>query len=306
MALEKTKFIWKNGKLVNWDDAQIHVLTHGLHYGSAVFEGIRFYQTQKGPAIFRLQDHVHRLFESAKAYEMQIPFSEQELCQATISLVRENKIGSGYIRPIVFYGYGKMGLNPQGAPLEVAIACWPWGAYLGEEGAAKGIKCITSKWKRINSSALPSQAKACGQYLNSILASLEAHHAGADEAVMLNSQGLVAEGPGENLFLVKNGAITTPPLSSGILKGITRESAIEIAGDLGFKVLEKDAMPQDLFSCDELFFTGTAAEITPIRELDGRQIGEGRRGLVTEKIQSKYADAVRGKAKEYEKWLTYV
>ncbi len=306
MALEKTKFIWQNGKLVEWDKAQVHVLSHALHYGSAVFEGIRFYKAEKGIAVFRLKEHMQRLHEGAKTYKMNLPYSVDELVSATVKMLRENKTPSGYIRPIAFHGYGKMGLNPTGAPIDVVIASWPWGAYLGEEGAAKGIRCAVSSWRRINSDALPTSAKACGQYVNSILASLEAAENKVDEAIMLNSQGLVAEGPGENLFLVKDGVIHTPSMDAGILGGITRNSAMKIARDLGFDVRERGITRNELYLADELFFTGTAAEITPIREVDGRQIGEGFRGPITEKIQKKYVDAVHGKAKEYEKWLTYV
>ncbi len=306
MALEKTKFIWLNGKLVEWDRAQIHVLTHALHYGSAVFEGIRFYETPKGTAVFRLGEHMQRLHDGAKTYKMKLPYSVNELVDAAKKLLKENKTPAGYLRPIAFHGYGKMGLNPAGAPVDVAIAAWPWGAYLGEEGAKKGIRCAVSSWRRISADALPTSAKACGQYINSILASLEAAENKVDEAIMLNSQGLVAEGPGENIFLVKKGEIFTPAMDAGILGGITRDCAIKIATDLGFKVKERNMTRNDLYTADELFFTGTAAEITPIREVDGRQIGEGSRGPITEKIQKKYLDAVHGKAKEYEKWLTYV
>ncbi len=306
MALEKTKFIWMNGKLVEWDKAQVHVLVHALHYGSGVFEGIRFYEAPKGTAVFRLKDHMKRLLASAASYRMKIPYSQEELCTAALSLLRENKTKSGYLRPIAFFGYGKMGLNPTGAPVDVALACWPWGAYLGEEGAAKGIRCAISKWRRIDPSALPMAAKACGQYINSILASQEASDKKVDEAIMLNSKGNVAEGPGENLFLVKDGKLVTPGLDAGILGGTTRSSVMQIAKDFGLQVREGNLTPNDLFAADELFFTGTAAEITPIREVDGKTIGSGKRGPIAEKLQAKYLDAVHGKAKEYEKWLDYV
>ncbi|MFQ5405563.1 MAG: branched-chain amino acid transaminase [Candidatus Micrarchaeia archaeon] len=306
MVLPKTKFIWFNGKLVEWDKAQVHVLVHALHYGSAVFEGIRCYRTATGTVVFRLKDHMQRLQDSAKYYGMQLPFFVDDLVQATKKLVKENKLKEGYVRPIAFYGYGKMGLNPVGSPVDVAIACWPWGAYLGEEGKKRGIKCCVSTWRRIPPNSLPMAAKACGQYVNSIIASQEAAEKKCHEAILLNSQGLVAEGAGENLFLVKNGKIHTPGLSAGILGGITRDCVFKIARDLKIEVVERDIERRELYAADELFFSGTAAEVTPIREVDGVAIGTGSRGSVTEKIQKKYSEATLGNTKKYRKWLTFV
>ena len=306
MALTKTKFIWMNGKMVKWDDAKIHVLTHGLHYGSGVFEGIRCYDTPKGPAVFRLKDHMKRLEYGAKVYGMKLPYYVDQLCDATKKLVKENGLKECYIRPIAYFGYGGMGLKPLGVPVDVAIAVWPWGAYLGEEGLEKGIRARVSTWRRIDSSALPMGAKATGQYIGSILAAMEARACGVDEAIVLNSQGLVAEGPGENLFMVKNGKLITPPLSAGILTGITRDSIIQVAEDLKIPVLERDIPRDALYSSDEILLCGTAAEVTPVREIDGIVIGTGKRGPITEKIQKRFVDVVHGRARDYAKWLYYV
>lgn len=304
MTLSETEKIWMNGKLVDWKEAKVHVLTHALHYGTGVFEGIRCYNTERGPAVFRLKDHMKRLASSAKIYMMQLPYSVDELCSATKEMIRANKLIECYVRPIVFRGYGEMGLNPTKAPIDVAIAGWKWGAYLGEEGIKNGIRAKISSFQRISPNILPPEAKATGQYINSILAKFEAVDAGYDEAIVLDNRGMVSEGPGENLFIVKEGMIYTPPLYASNLPGITRDSAITIAKDLGYSVKETDLTRGMLYTADEAFFTGTAAEITPIHNIDGREIGKP--GPVTKDIQGKFFDAVRGKNKLYEDWLDYV
>ncbi len=304
--LQKTEFIWMDGKLVPWDDAKVHVLTHALHYGTGVFEGIRCYETQRGPAIFRLADHVRRMVESSKIYLMKLPYSEQQLSDAIIQTIRANKLKECYIRPIAYYGYGEMGLNPLKNPVEVAIAAYPWGTYLGEEGLRKGVRCKVSSWCRLDPRVLPPLAKATANYLNSVLAKVEALQTGYDEAIVLSTSGTVSEGPGENIFIVKNGELITPWIATGPLQGITMASVKQIAKDFGISIIEREVLREELFLADEAFFTGTAAEITPIREIDGRIIGEGRRGPITEKIQSKFFEIVRGKDPAYEKWLTFV
>jgi branched-chain amino acid aminotransferase len=295
-----------DGKLVPWDDAKVHVLTHALHYGTGVFEGIRCYETQRGPAIFRLADHVRRMVESSKIYLMKLPYSEQQLSDAIIQTIRANKLKECYIRPIAYYGYGEMGLNPLKNPVEVAIAAYPWGTYLGEEGLRKGVRCKVSSWCRLDPRVLPPLAKATANYLNSVLAKVEALQTGYDEAIVLSTSGTVSEGPGENIFIVKNGELITPWIATGPLQGITMASVKQIAKDFGISIIEREVLREELFLADEAFFTGTAAEITPIREIDGRIIGEGRRGPITEKIQSKFFEIVRGKDPAYEKWLTFV
>lgn len=295
-----------DGKFVKWVDAKIHVLTHTLHYGGGVFEGIRCYSTDKGPAIFRGKDHVRRMFNSAKLIGMKIPFSFNEIFNAMKETIRKNKISECYIRPIAFYGYGKMGLSPIGAPVNVAIAVWPWGPYLGAEAKEKGVKCKISKWRRIDPRTLPTNAKVCGYYINSILAHCEAISAGCQEAILLSTNSYVAEGPGENIFIVKRGELITPPIATGILPGITRDSVIRIARDEGFSVEIKDISKEQLLRADEAFFTGTAAEICPIREIDGKVIGTGGRGPITERLQKIYAEVVRGKIPKYLRWLDFV
>jgi len=302
----ETELIWFNGKLIPWKEARVHVLTHALHYGTGVFEGIRCYETAKGPAVFRLKDHLRRLFNSAKIYLMKIPYSEKELYDATLRLIRANKLKACYIRPIAFYGYGEMGLNPLKNPVDVAIAVWPWGTYLGEEGLRKGVRCKISSWCRIDSRILPPQAKATANYFNSVLAKLEALQCGYDEALVPNINGLISEGPGENIFIVKDGTIITPPSSSGILFGITRDSVVKLARDMGIQVTERDLPREEIFTADEAFFTGTAAEVTPIREVDGRTIGSGGRGPVTEKLQKRFFDVVKGKDRKHLGWLDFV
>ncbi len=306
MSLTPTKYIWMDGKFVRWKDAKVHVLTHTLHYGLGVFEGIRCYNTPDGPAVFRLRDHIKRLFRSAKLVGMKIPYGLAEICEAVRKTVRRNGVNECYIRPIVYYGYGVMGLNPTGSPVNVAIAVWPWGTYLGEEGLQKGVRVKISRWRRIHPSILPPQAKVVANYANSILAKLDALGAGCDEAILLNLDGYISEGPGENVFIVKDGELFTPPLEAGALAGITRDSVIRIAGDERIPVHERNLKPEDLYSADEAFFTGTAAEVTPIAEVDGRKIGSGSRGPITEKIQTIYFMAVRGRVRKYRRWLDFV
>ncbi|HLC65202.1 MAG TPA: branched-chain amino acid transaminase [Candidatus Nanoarchaeia archaeon] len=297
--MEKTDFIWLNGKLVKWEDAKVHVLIHALHYGSAVFEGIRFYKTDKGPAVFRLKEHMARLLKSAKVFNMKIPFTQEQLEEATLETIRKNKIDAGYIRPIAFFGYGKMGLNPEGAPVDVAIAVWPWGSYLGEEA----VKVKISKYMRIHPKSLISDAKVSGHYVNSILASLEAKEAGYQECLLLDYTGNIAEGPGENFFLIKKGKLYTPQLGN-ILPGITRDSIMKIAKDLGYDSEEKVISVKDAKSADECFYTGTAAEVTGIRQIDDVQIGDDNYPI-TKKLKTAFLDVVHGRNKKYESWLSY-
>lgn len=303
--LEKTEKIWMDGKLVPWDEANVHVLTHSLHYGLGVFEGIRCYSTEKGPAVFRLREHVRRLINSAHVFLMKIPFSEEEIVSATIETIKANGLRECYVRPIAFIGYGAMGLYPKGNPINLAIAAWPWGAYLGEEGLEKGIRVKTSSFVRTHVNTNMTRAKVCGYYVNSQLAKREALMCGYDEALLLDADGYVSEGSGENIFVVRDGKLkTTPPTS--ILEGITRDSILTIARDEGIAVKEERFTRDEVYISDEAFFTGTAAEITPVRELDGRTIGSGKRGPVTEKLQRKFFDTVKGKDPKYGHWLTYL
>jgi len=304
MPIEKVDKIWLNGEFVDWDKAQIHVLTHALHYGSGVFEGIRAYETPNGTAIFRLTEHIERLAKSSKIYLMPLPYSIEELVEATKELVRINKLKSCYIRPIVFRGYGEMGLNPLNSPVDVAIAAWSWGTYLGDDGLKNGIKAMISSFRRIDPNSLPPAAKATGQYINSILAKLEAIYSNYEEAILLDSRGFVSEGTGENIFVVKNGVIHTPSTASSILEGITRDTVITLARDLGYEVVERDLVRTDLFLADEMFVTGTAAEITPIREVDKREIGKP--GPITLILQKKFFEVVKGEDDGYAHWLEYV
>ncbi|MCE5311808.1 MAG: branched-chain amino acid transaminase [Nitrospiraceae bacterium] len=305
--LDKTEKIWMNGKLVAWDDAKVHVLTHTLHYGLGVFEGIRCYNTPKGPSIFRLDEHVHRLFQSAHIFLMEIPYTEAQIKKAIIDTVKANKLKECYIRPIVYIGYGAMGLYPKGNPVDVSIAAWPWGAYLGEDGLEKGIRVKTSSFIRNHVNSSMSRGKVCGYYVNSQIAKKEAISCGYDEALLLDTEGYVSEGSGENVFIARNGALKTTPLTS-ILEGITRDSIIEIARNSGIEVVEERFTRDEVYISDEAFFTGTAAEVTPIRELDARKIGEGKAGKTTKKLQAAFFDIVRGrnKTKKYSSWLTPV
>jgi branched-chain amino acid aminotransferase len=304
--LDKTEKIWMDGRFVDWDEAKIHVLTHALHYATAVFEGIRCYNTVKGPAVFRLIDHVNRLFNSAKMHMMKMPFSTEEITKAIKDTVKINKIKECYIRPIVYYGYAEMGLNPRKNPVNVAIAAWPWGTYLGEEGLRKGVRCKISSWIRIDTRTLPPLAKSTANYLNSVFAKLEALDCGYDEAILLNMAGQIAEGPGENIFIVKDGCLVTPPRSSGALYGYTMDSVKELAADSSIPVIEREVIRDELFMADEAFFTGTAAELTPIREVDGRTIGSGSVGPITKRLQDRFFNVVRGKESRYEKWVDLV
>jgi branched-chain amino acid aminotransferase len=303
MQIQPTEVIWKNGNLVPWKDATVHVLTHGLHYGTGAFEGIRCYSTVNGPAVFRLKEHMERLQASAKAIYLKLPFTADQLCKAAKETVKANKLDSCYIRPIAFYGVSGIGVNPIGYPVETFIITFPMGAYLGDEGLKNGIRVHTSSWHRVSSGSAPATAKVCGDYLNSALAVMEAKLNGFDETLMLNELHMVAEGSGENIFLVRKGKILTPPLNAGILPGITRESVMELAVDLGYDVREQNFARSELYLADELFFTGTAAEVTPIREVDRRNVGDGKPGPVTKAIQTKFLDVVKGKDKKYLKWL---
>jgi len=295
--------IWYNGAFVDWKEAKVHVLSHGLHYGSGVFEGIRCYATEKGSFIFRLKEHVDRMYRSAEAYEMEIPYTRGEIEEAIKETIRVNGLDACYIRPIAFFGYHHLGLNPIGCPVDCAIAVWPWGAYLGDEAAEGGIRCTFSPWRRIDPNTLPVKSKAVGHYLNSILASLDAKERGFGEAILLDTKGYVAEGPGENVFAVKNGVLYTPEAESSILPGITRASVIELALDMGYEVVEKRMTKEELLSADEAFFTGTAAEIAPIREIDDVTIGGSKKGEVTSVIQRKFFDVLNAREEKYMKWL---
>jgi branched-chain amino acid aminotransferase len=302
--VQKTEWIWMNGELVAWDDAKVHVLSHGLHYGTGVFEGVRCYETDRGPAIFRHADHLRRLEESAELYYLPLPYTADELRQATHELVRRNELHSCYIRPIAFRGYGEMGLYAKSAPVDVMIAAWPWGAYLGDEAKQNGIRAKVSSWRRIAPTGLIPHAKASGQYLNSILAKTEAANSGYEEAILLDERGVVCEGSGENVFVVREGELATPGHTSSILDGISRKSVIQIAEDLGYRVVERDIARSELYLAEEAFLVGTAAELVPIREVDDHPLGEP--GEVTRVIQAKFEDALHGRAQEYLEWLDLV
>ncbi len=303
--MENAKHIWMDGEMVDWDDANVHVLTHALHYGTGVFEGIRAYETADGPAVFRLTEHMERLHRSAKAYQMDLEWSVEALCDAAVDVLRRNELEAGYIRPLVYLELGAIGLNPANARVRTAIASWRWGAYLGEDGIRNGIRVRISSWRRFRSDVFPN-AKATGTYINSILAKTEAIQTGYDEAIMLNTDGAISEGSGENLFLVADGIVYTPPVSTGCLDGITRSSVITLLREEGFEVQEKNLLRSDLYYCDELFLTGTAAEVTPIREVDNRAVGSGTPGPVTQRAQALYAEAVHGKLDRHQEWLTLV
>ena len=298
--------IWMDGQLVDWRDAKIHVLTHTLHYGCGVFEGVRAYNTVNGTAIFRLQEHTQRFFNSAKILRMKLPFSQEELMEAQRLVVRENKLESCYLRPLAWIGSQKLGVSPKGNTIHVMLAAWPWGAYLGEEGLKKGIRVKTSSYTRHHVNITMTQAKAVSNYTNSILANMEATDEGYDEALLLDTQGFVSEGAGENVFVVKDGVIYTPDLSAGALNGITRNTVFAIAKDLGLEIVQKRITRDEIYISDELFFTGTAAEVTPIRELDRVEIGIGSRGPITEKIQNAFFDIVNGRNPKYAHWLAKV
>jgi branched-chain amino acid aminotransferase len=298
--------IWLNGEFVAWEDAKVHVLTHAMHYGTGVFEGIRAYETERGTGIFRHQDHLARLEASSKLYYMDLPFSKEQIREATHELIARNGFKSCYIRPLVWRGYGPMGLNPLDNPVEAMVAVWEWGAYLGEEGKRNGVRGRVSSYRRISSDSLIPHSKACGQYLNSVLAKIESLKAGYEEAILLDDKGYVCEGSGENIFVVKDGVISTPPQAAAILDGINRKSCMQIARDLGYEVLERNLVRAELALADEVFLTGTAAELTPLREIDDIPIGEGIPGPVTREIQSTFDDALHGRAPQYADWLDLV
>jgi branched-chain amino acid aminotransferase len=301
--MQELEKVWMNGELIDWADAKIHVGTHGLHYGSGVFEGIRAYETEKGSAVFRLSDHLQRLHNSAKLLYMELPYSIAELKTACQDLIAANGLAECYLRPIAFYGYGELGVSAMGNPVDVVILSWPWGAYLGAEGLKGGIRVKVSSWKRVGPNVIPHVAKATGIYLNSMLAVMEANRAGYDEAILLTHDGYVADGSGENIFIVKDGTISTPDLSASILPGVTRDTIIQMAQDLGYTVVEKQLIRTDLYLADEVFMCGTAAEVTPIREIDDHVIGPP--GPVTLAIQKAYLDTVRGKSERWAQWLEY-
>ena len=301
--MQETEKIWMNGEFVDWADAKVHVGVHGLHYGTGVFEGIRCYDTPKGPAVFRLSDHMKRLHNSARLLHMELPFSVDELKTATNELIGHNGLPECYIRPIAFYGYGELGVATRGNPVEVAIMSWPWGSYLGEEGLRNGISAKISSWQRVSPNIVPHVSKATGVYLNSMLAVSEANRAGYDEAILLTPEGLVADGSGENIFVVRDGVLYTPDLATGILPGITRDAVVQIAQDLGYTVIDKAIIRSDLYLADEVFMCGTAAEVTPLRSIDDHEIGVGD---VTRELQKAYLDTVRGASDRWAQWRELV
>jgi branched-chain amino acid aminotransferase len=306
MPITPTKKIWMDGQLVDWDQAMIHVLSHGLHYGTGAFEGVRAYPTSNGPAVFRLREHMQRLLNSCKILMIEVPFTLDELCDAVVATVRANEMNQGcYIRPLVYLGYGEMGVNPLPAPVNVAIACWPWGAYLGDDGHANGVRMKISSWHRHSPNAMPTAAKGTGLYVNSGLAKVEAIKAGYDEAILLGPDGRISECSGENLFIVRNGVIVTPPPSeAGALAGITQDSIVTLARDLGYEVRFEAMVRTDLYLADEAFLTGTAAEVVPIASVDDRVVGAGKPGPITSQLQSTYFQIVRGEVPKYASWLT--
>ncbi|MFA9515909.1 branched-chain amino acid transaminase [Halopenitus sp. H-Gu1] len=299
--------IWKNGEFVDWEDATTHVLTHALHYGTGVFEGVRCYDTENGPAIFRWEEHLDRLFDSAKLYDLEIDHSRAELTEATLDLLRRQDLESGYIRPIAYYGYHSLGVSPKDCPTDVAIAAWPWGTYLGEEALNEGVDVMVSSWRKHASSQIPTNVKTTGLYVNSMLAGEEARRNGYVEAIVLNKEGNVAEGPGENIFLVDDGEIYTTGRAQSILEGITRDTVITLARERGYTVHDEAVLSRgQLYTADELFFTGSAAEVTPIRSVDDTQIGAGTRGPVTEEIQDAFFELVERQSDEHDDWFTYL
>jgi branched-chain amino acid aminotransferase len=303
MPIPEVAKIWMDGELVDWDQAQVHILTPTLHYGWGVFEGIRAYETERGPAIFQHRAHMERLHRSARILQMEVPYSVDELMEATRELIRVNDVPSCYIRPLVYLGYGEMGLNPLPSKVSVSIAVWPWGTYLGDEGLRNGVKAKTSTWTRIGTNMIPTGTKACGVYINSSLAKVEALKAGYEEAVLLNEHGQVAEGSGENIFIVRDGTLLTPPLSAGVLRGITRDTIIQWAADLDIPFAESIILRQDLYLAEEAFYTGTAAEVVPIRSVDDREIGAP--GPITKQLQDLFFNVVKGKESRYDHMLDY-
>jgi len=304
--LVPTEKIWHDGELIPWNEAQIHVLSHVVSYGSSVFEGIRCYATRNGPAIFRVRDHVRRMLDSAKIYRMEVPFTNEQLCEALAELVRVNRMSACYLRPIVMRGYGSMGVFPGQNPVEVYLACWEWGKYLGEEALAKGVDVCVSSWNRMAPNTLPALAKAGANYMNSQLIKMEAVANGYDEGIALDEAGYVSEGSGENIFVIRDGKIFTPPLGASVLPGITRDSVLRLAADLGIPVAESLVPREMLYIADEVFFTGTAAEITPIRSVDKITVGSGRRGPITERLQKEFFAILEGAEPDRHEWLTAV
>ncbi len=305
VAIRPLRKIWMNGRFVAWDDAHIHILSHGLHYGYAVFEGIRSHSTPRGPAIFRLDDHLARFANSAKIYRMKLPYSNAELTKACEDVIRVNEISDAYIRPIAFSGYGEMGLDPTKSSIEVEIGVWEWGSLFGSSGGTKGVRATVSSWTRIDSRSLPPQAKCAANYANGALAKMEAASGGYDEAILLNSAGMVAEGTGMNILRVKKGVVSTPPASSGILRGVTRDAVIQLVQEAGLTFQRTDFSREELFTSDELFFTGTAVGIAPIREVDGRPIGDGHYPIV-ERLLKEYEDIIHGRTERHSDWLDYL
>jgi branched-chain amino acid aminotransferase len=303
--MQESQWIWMNGKLQRWSDAKVHILTHALHYGTAVFEGIRCFRTEEGPAVFRLKDHILRLFDSARIYMMQIPYTFNEISDAIKKTVSANNLEECYIRPIAYYSYGEMGVNPLPNKIDVAIAAWRWESYLGKDAEEKGVRCEVSSWRRINPSILPPQAKATANYANGSLAKIEAIKAGYDEAIMLNMNNVVAEATGENIFKIKDGVLSTPPASDGALRGITRDTVIHIGEDMGMVFRRNTISREELYTSDEIMLTGTAAGVTPVREVDGRQIGSGKWPFAN-KIRKEYLDIVHGRNEKYGNWLDVI
>ena len=305
--MEDDGVIWQNGEFVDWEDATTHVLTHGLHYGSGIFEGVRAYDTEQGTAIFRWDEHLDRFYQSGKPYDMEIGYDREELTEAAVEVLDRNDLDSAYIRPIAFYGYNSLGVSPKDCPVDVAVAAWPWGTYLGEDALENGIDVMISSWRKHASSQIPTNAKTTGLYVNSLLAGEEARRNGYAEAIVLNKEGNVAEGPGENLFLVRDGELFTPGLSESILDGITRDTVITLAEERGYTVHDNVSVSRgELNTADELFFTGSAAEVTPIRKVDNVVIGEGTRGPVTEELQQAFFDLVERRTDDHDDWFDYV
>jgi branched-chain amino acid aminotransferase len=300
--MQETEKIWMNGELVDWADARVHVGAHGLHYGTGVFEGIRCYDTERGSSVFRLVDHLKRLENSARLLYMELPFSLEELRSACLEVIAVNGLRESYLRPIAFYGYGELGVHCGSNPVDVVVMAFPWGAYLGEEGQTSGIRAMVSSWRRVGPNTIPHAAKATGVYLNSMLATHEARRTGYDEAILLTGEGTIADGPGETIFMVKDGTVFTPDLSASILPGITRDTIIQIAQDLGYSVVEKSLIRSDLYLADEVFMAGTAVEVTPVRSIDDHEIGVGP---VTIELQNAYGDTVRGRTERWAQWLDY-
>lgn len=306
MNVEPTDLIWMNGEFIAWEDAKVHVLTHGLHYGTGVFDSMRCYETEFGPAVFRNVDHLDRLLRSAELYYMQVPYTVQQLREATLELVARNGLRSCYIRPLVNCGYGQMGLNPLDSTVDVTIACWEWGTYLGEEGMRNGVTAKVSSWRRISPDSLIPHAKASGQYLNNVLAKIESVKSGYQEAILLDDHGHVCEGTGENIYIVRDGEIATPGQHNSILDGITRRSIIQIAQDLGYAVVERNVARAETYLADEIFMSGTAAELVPVREVDDHPVGTGRPGEITRVLQAAFDDAIHGRSERYREWLDVV